>query len=73
MVTTRRSIFTMRSTTGMRIIRPGPLAPSNLPRRKMTPRSYSRRMRMAWGRTIAARMISTTMAGTILLSRRSLA
>src|SRR5881628_2432135 len=45
---------------GIRRISPGPLAPSNLPSRKMTPRSYSRRIRMAWGRTMAARMISGT-------------
>src|SRR5437762_5388545 len=42
---------------GMRKITPGPLAPSNLPRRKITPRSYSRRMRMACGRMITARMM----------------
>src|SRR6266487_1422842 len=61
-VTTRKSIFTMRSTMGMRKIIPGPLAPCacSLPRRKMTPRSYSRRMRSAWGRMKAAMIISTT-------------
>src|SRR6516225_4448699 len=53
-VTTRRSILTMRSTIGMRKMSPGPFAPSNLPRRKMTPRSYSRRTRTAWGRIISA-------------------
>src|ERR1039457_6996557 len=67
MVTTRRSILTMRSTTGMRMIRPGPLAPSSLPSRKMTPRSYSRRMRMACGRIMAARM----MIGTVQALRRN--
>src|SRR6516164_1088549 len=52
-VTTRRSILTMRSTIGMRKMSPGPFVPSNLPRRKMTPRSYSRRTRTAWGRIIS--------------------
>src|SRR6266446_2419421 len=58
MVTTRKSIRTIRSTTGMRKISPGPLAPSNFPSRKLTPRSYSRRMRIACGRMITARMMS---------------
>ncbi len=31
----------MRSNTGMRMIRPGPRIPVNLPRKKITPRSYS--------------------------------
>jgi len=51
MVTTLKSILTMRSTTGMRKMSPGPFAPCNLPSRKMTPRSYSRRMRMDCGST----------------------
>jgi hypothetical protein len=38
MVTTRRSILTMRSTIGMRKINPGPFVLSSLPRRKITPR-----------------------------------
>src|SRR5947209_19176038 len=58
MVTTRRSIRTIRSTIGMRKISPGPFAPSNFPRRKITPCSYSRRMRIACGRMITARMMS---------------
>src|SRR5437762_1481956 len=40
--------------------RPGPFAPSNLTSLKMTPRSYSRRMRIACGKMIAARMRSGT-------------
>src|SRR5213593_3040739 len=57
MVTTRKSIRTIRSTIGMRKIRPGPFAPSNFPKRKITPRSYSRRIRIACGRMITARMM----------------
>src|SRR5260221_2972693 len=60
MVTTRRSILTMRSTIGMRKINPGPFVPSSLPRRKITPRSYSRRMRIICGRKIMARTIMGT-------------
>src|SRR6266436_1603011 len=56
-VTTRKSIRTIRSTMGMRKINPGPFAPSNFPRRKITPRSYSRRIRIACGRMITARMM----------------
>src|SRR5438093_4577713 len=57
MVTTRKSIRTIRSTIGMRKISPGPFAPSNFPRRKITPRSYSRKMRIACGRMMTARMM----------------
>src|SRR5207302_9898792 len=60
MVTTRKSIRTMRSTIGMRKINPGPLAPSNFPRRKITPRSYSRRIRMACGMMMMTRMMTGT-------------
>src|SRR5439155_15527584 len=66
MVTTRRSIRTIRSTIGMRKINPGPLAPSNFPSRKITPRSYSRRIRIACGRMMMARI----MMGTAQLSNR---
>src|SRR5438874_11105270 len=42
-VTVRRSTFTIRSTIGIRMKRPGPFGcGSNLPRRKTIPRSYSR-------------------------------
>src|SRR5688500_11838253 len=41
----------MRSTKGMRKTSPGPFALSNFPRRKTTPRSYSRKMRTAAGST----------------------
>jgi len=37
MATNRRLTFTIWSTTGMRMMSPGPLAPMTLPRRKMTP------------------------------------
>src|SRR5437867_8584492 len=66
MVTTRKSIFTMRSTMGMRKMSPGPFAPCNLPSRKMTPRWYSRRMRMACGSTATASTTKTTAQGPIL-------
>ena len=58
-VTTRKSIFTILSTIGIRKISPGPFAPCNLPSRKITPRSYSRKMRMACGRIKIARMTMT--------------
>src|SRR5215210_819503 len=52
MLTVRRSIFIILSTTGTRRIRPGPLAPSRtLPSLKTTPRSYSWTMRTALART----------------------
>src|SRR6266404_3327393 len=63
MVTTRKSILTMRSTTGMRKMSPGPFAPCNLPSRKMTPRSYSRKMRMDCGSTTIASRTRTTAQG----------
>jgi hypothetical protein len=40
-VITRKSIFTMRSSTGSRKNSPGPRGPTSRPRRKITPRSYS--------------------------------
>src|SRR5579862_4211251 len=43
-VIVRRSTFTIRSTTGMRKTTPGPFCGSRRPRRKTTPRSYSRRI-----------------------------
>ncbi len=36
--------------TGIRSISPGPFTPVSLPSRKTTPRSYSRKMRMALAR-----------------------
>src|SRR5512135_976806 len=46
-VTTRRSTFVMRSMKGIMKNKPGPLAPTKRPRRKMTPRSYSCTILMA--------------------------
>src|SRR5438046_2345317 len=69
MVTTRKSILTMRSTTGMRKMSPGPFAPCNLPSRKMTPRSYSRRMRIDCGSTTTASTIKTMAQGPSLAAR----
>ena len=43
-VTVRRSILTIRSTIGIRKIRPGPFWAISRPSRKITPRSYSRRI-----------------------------
>src|SRR5579883_243026 len=74
MVTTRRSIFTMRSTMGMSTITPGPLAPMSLPSRKTTPRSYSRRIRKACGSRIITRTIRTNRTGiTLARLERSIA
>src|SRR5262245_54999760 len=70
-VTTRRSILTIRSTIGMRKMSPGPFVPSNLPRRKMIPRSYSRRTRTAWGRMISA-STNTGMSQLINLANSSI-
>src|SRR6185436_12533655 len=42
MVTVRSGTLTILSMIGMRKMRPGPLAPITRPRRKITPRSYSR-------------------------------
>src|SRR5881628_2356958 len=66
MVTTRKSILTIRSTMGIRKMSPGPFAPCNLPSRKMTPRSYSRRMRMDCGSTTTASTIKTIAQGPSL-------
>src|ERR1035441_1047120 len=62
-VMTRRSILTMRSTIGMSRISPGPFAPSSLPNRKITPRSYSRRMRIICGSTTVPNANKATIHG----------
>src|SRR5467141_3340461 len=59
MATVRSWIRTILSTTGMRRMRPGPLAPITRPRRKTTPRSYSRRILIELERIRTARKIST--------------
>jgi hypothetical protein len=46
-VTVLRLILNSLSIPGMMKINPGPFAPMSLPRRKMTPRSYSLRILMA--------------------------
>src|ERR1700730_1569991 len=56
-VITRRSIFTIRSTIGIRKINPGPFVPDSLPSRKITPRSYSRRIRATCGIMSAAKIM----------------
>src|ERR1039457_5454432 len=65
-VTTRKSIRTILSTMGMRKMMPGPFAPCNLPSRKITPRSYSRRMRTDCGRMKMASTTITMMMGAVL-------
>ena len=68
-VTVRRSILTIRSTIGIRKISPGPFWAIRRPRRKMTPRSYSRRIRTPEARAIATKMMSrTTIAMTTVTS-----
>src|SRR6056297_2573514 len=44
----RKLTFTIRSMIGIRIIRPGPFAPTILPKRKITPLSYSLTILIAW-------------------------
>ena len=56
---TLRSTFTICCTTGMMMMRPGPLTPEKRPSVNTTPRSYSRRMRMAEARNM---MMSTANA-----------
>src|SRR3972149_1719691 len=72
-VNTRRSIFTIRSTMGKMMNRPGPLAPCRRPRRKMTPRSYSWTIFTAKGKRGKRRMYPTTVRilATTLLSTPS--
>jgi hypothetical protein len=53
------------STPGMMKKIPGPFAPISLPRRKMTPRSYSRRILMATAAMIMRKMIKKKIAGGI--------
>src|SRR5262249_15944435 len=60
----RRLTLTIRSTTGISRMSPGPFAPMRRPSRKMTPRSYSRRILIAEERKIR-RMIK---AGTVTTS-----
>src|ERR687897_838692 len=65
MVTVLRSIFTILSTRGRRMKRPGPFGPPwTRPRRKITPRSYSLTTLMALSTTAATKIarITTTMA-----------
>src|SRR3972149_4048301 len=69
-VKTRRSIFTIRSTMGRMMNRPGPLAPCKRPSRKMTPRSYSWTIFTARGKRGKRRMYPKTVRilATTLLS-----
>src|ERR671913_1026148 len=65
MVTVLRSILTILSTSGRRMKSPGPLGPPcTLPRRKITPRSYSLTTLMALSMTAATNTtrITTTIA-----------
>src|ERR671920_335065 len=65
MVTVLRSILTILSTMGRRMKSPGPFGPPwTLPRRKITPRSYSLTTLMALSMTEATNStrITTTMA-----------
>jgi hypothetical protein len=57
MVTVRRSTFTSLSTTGIRIISPGPLTGISLPSLNITPLSYSRRILIILARAKIARKI----------------
>ena len=59
-VTVRRSTRTIRSITGISRIRPGPLRAIRRPRRKMTPRSYSRRTRIAEPKKNSRKKAATT-------------
>src|SRR3972149_7034936 len=72
-VNTRRSIFTIRSTMGRIMNRPGPLAPCRRPSRKMTPRSYSWTIFTARGKRGRRRMYPKTVRilATTLLSTTS--
>src|SRR3989339_1173088 len=60
MVIVRRSILTILSITGIRTISPGPFVAIILPRRKMTPLSYSLSTLMAEARNITTKTITTT-------------
>src|SRR5918994_1857982 len=65
MVTVLRSILTILSTIGRRIKSPGPFGPPwTLPRRKITPRSYSLTtlMELSTTEAINIAMITTTIA-----------
>src|ERR671912_2023715 len=63
MVTVLRSILTILSTKGRRMNSPGPLGPPwTLPRRKITPRSYSLTTLMALNKTDATTTMATTKA-----------
>src|SRR5215208_5002355 len=60
-VTVLRSILTILSTTGRRTKSPGPLGPPcTLPRRKITPRSYSLTILMALSMTETTNIATTT-------------
>src|SRR5688500_8615868 len=62
-VIVRRSTLTIRSITGMSRKRPGPFGSgSSRPRRKITPRSYSRATLIAAKRNISTRKAAAAMA-----------
>ena len=65
MVTTRSEMRSMRSTPGINRISPGPFAPTRLPKRNITPRSYSRRMRTACGAMKTRARMPTTRNGVL--------
>ena len=68
-VTVRRSTLTIRSTIGIRKISPGPFWAMRRPRRKITPRSYSRRIRTHGASEDRHEMMSrTTIAITTVTS-----
>src|SRR4030042_5675325 len=64
-VTNLRLILRSLSIPGMMKIIPGPLAPISLPKRKITPRSYSRRILMAAAAMMMRKIIKKKIAGEI--------
>ena len=64
MVTVRKSTLIILSMMGIKIINPGPLAAMTLPKRKITPRSYSFKIRMA---LLRKKITSTMMAAKVYI------
>ncbi len=65
--TTRRSTLTMRCTSGMRMMRPGPFTPVKRPNVKITPRSYSLRILKICVAATASRTTTKAMMGRLII------
>ena len=70
-VTVRRSTLTIRSMSGISTISPGPFCAISRPSRKMTPRSYSRRILIEAASKISAKIRSSAIIAMATPTRSS--